>query len=103
MDFETIAGLHLSQHLAHNGMLDFSDFPNVFQPRIRDPEPVLEKGRQLAHTDVRIFVDGGSQHGSAVFAKPRWVICAAAKQRNAEWGPADNHGCASGVRLTVLR
>jgi hypothetical protein len=101
VNFQAIAGFHLCQHLTHHGMHDFLDFSHVLQPRIRDPEPVLEKRRQFAHADVGILIDSSSEHGSAIFSKPRGVISAAAKQRNSKRCSADNHDHTI-LLLTVL-
>src|SRR5215469_12947287 len=81
MDFQTIVLLHFGQHLAHHWMHDFADFPDIFQSGICDAEPMLEKWRQLAHADVGILVDRGSEHSTAVLSKPGGIISTAAKQR----------------------
>src|ERR1700686_3680460 len=61
---------------------------------------MLEKRRQPAHADVAIFVDCGADHRAAMLAKPRRIIAAAAKQRDAKWGAADDHAGRCSVSTT---
>ena len=63
---------------------------------IDDTVLVLEEWWQVADTDVAVFVDGESEHRTAVLAVPFWIIGAATKERDAERRSADDHPSTSG-------
>ena len=58
---------------------------------VDDADAVLEERRQVAAGEVAILVDGRGQHRAAVVAIPGGIIGAAAEERDAIGGPADDH------------
>src|SRR5580693_2653333 len=91
MDFEAVGHAHVGKNTAHRRMLDLGRVLDQLDLGINDLRLVLEERRQPAHADVAIFVDRGADHRTAVLAKPRRIIGAAAEQRDAKRGAADDH------------
>src|ERR1700686_4511790 len=91
MNLQPFIAVHLGQDPAHCRMLDLRDFFDQLDAGINDFCLVLEERRQPAHADVAIFVDSGPDPRPPALAKPRRIIGAAAEQRDAKRGAADNH------------
>src|SRR5580700_10123762 len=91
MDLKALGHAHVGQDAAHRRVLDLGQLLDQFDLGINDLRLVLEERRQPAHADVAIFVDRGADHRAAVLAKPRRIIGAAAEQRDAKRGAADDH------------
>ena len=41
--------------------------------------------------DVTVFVDSGRQYCTAMLPIPSWIVGAATKKRNSEWGSRNDH------------
>src|SRR5271169_3966800 len=91
MNLKAVRNAQLGEDAAHRRVLDLGRVLDQLDLGINDLRLVLEERRQSAHADVAIFVDRGADHGAAVLAKPRRIIGAAAEQRDAKWGAADDH------------
>src|SRR3984893_1967264 len=91
MDLEAVGHAHVGEDAAYRRMLDLGRLLDQLDLGINDLRPVLEERRQPAHADVAIFVDRGADYRAAVLAKPRRIVGAAAEQRDAKRGAADNH------------
>ena len=63
----------------------------VLDLAVDDAEAVLEERRQIAASEIAIFVDGRGQDGPAVAAIPAGVVGPAAEEGDAEGGSADDH------------
>src|SRR5580700_1559159 len=91
MNLKAVRNAQLGEDAAHRRVLDLGQILDQLDLGIDDLRLVLEKRRQPAHADVAIFVDRGADHRTAVLAKPRRIIGAAAEQRDAKRGAADDH------------
>src|SRR5580692_10068673 len=91
MDFEAVGHAQIGENAAHRRVLDLGCVLDQLDLGINDFRLVLEERRQPAHADVAIFVDRGADHRAAMLAKPRRIIGAAAEQRDAKRGAADDH------------
>lgn len=72
-------------------MLDLLIAIDVLDPRIGNPGPVVEKGRQMTATDIAVLVDGRRKHGTAMLPKPHRIVGAASQERDPK-----------GVRLMIM-
>src|SRR5579864_179135 len=88
-------GIHFMfrQNAANRWVLDLFDGLGQLHAGVHDAVAMFEERRQGAKGNVTVFVDGSAEHGAAVLVIPRWVISPAAKERDAEWRPAHDHGC----------
>src|SRR6185312_12473690 len=66
---------------------------------INDAEAMFEERRQVAAGEIAVFIDGGGENRAAVVAIPAGVIGAAAEERQAIRGPADDHSMIPGAGL----
>jgi hypothetical protein len=73
-------------------MRNFIDALAILDLRVNDPNPMLEERRQMTAGEITVFVDGGGQHRAAMFPIPRWIIGAAAEERDTKGSSANNHG-----------
>src|SRR5262245_26300845 len=72
-------------------MLDLLEIVHQLDARIDDAVLMLEEGRQPAHADVTVLVDGHAEHGAAVFAVPGRIVGPASEEGDAEGCAADDH------------
>ena len=91
VNLEAFRDVEPAQHAADRRVLNLADVPDVLDDGIDDAELVIEEGRQLAHAEVAVLVDGGRQHGAPVLAEPFGIVSSTAKERNPEWCAADDH------------
>jgi hypothetical protein len=72
-------------------MFDFIVMPNIFDARVNNTMPVLEKWRQMSACYVTVFINSGRQYCAAMFPIPTWIVGAATKKRNSERGSGNDH------------
>src|SRR4029450_8601342 len=90
------------QHGTNGRMPDLIDCLRQFNLRINNPMPVFEERWQCPNADVAILIDGRSQNGSPVLAKPAWVVGATTEKGNSKRCPTDNHKERISLDLTGL-
>ena len=81
-----------TQDLANRGMNDLIDTLTIFNTRINKANSMLEKGRQISTGKITIFVDGSTEHRTAMVAVPYGIIGAAAKERYTKGRSTNDHG-----------
>lgn len=53
---------------------------------------MLEKWGKETAGDITVFINSCCQHSSSVLPVPGGIIRPSSKERNTEWGSADDHG-----------
>lgn len=85
IDFEEL------QAFAHGRMPNLGEGLARFDLAVDETDAMLEKGRQIATSEITILIYGGGQHGAAVTAIPGRVIGAASEKGDTEWRARDDH------------
>lgn len=66
MDFDSSRDAQMLECAANCWMLDLRDPLSHFNVRIHNPVAVFEKRRQIAASEVAVFVNRRGKHGTAI-------------------------------------
>ena len=91
MQFEAAVEMEMVQDRPHDRMPDVVHRVARLNVAIDDADAMLKERRQMATSEVAIFVDGGRENGAAVRVIPRRIIRSAAEKGDAVGRSADNH------------
>src|ERR1700722_4155935 len=91
MQFEAAVEMEIIQGRAHDRMADIIHPVAGLDIAIDDADAMFKERRQMATSEIAVFVDGDREDGAAVGLIPSGVVGAAAEEGDAVGRSADNH------------
>ncbi len=91
VDFDAAGDTQMLERAAHSRVLDLRDALGHFDVRINDAVAMLEKRREIAASEIAVFVDCRGENRSAMLGRPLGIIGAASKKGDPEWGAGNDH------------